>query len=123
MNRLIIIFLSFICCINCLFAQTMVFKPTSATIKDSQGSYTSQQFDCTSMLIEDNQTSVQVAIAGDKITLYPSKYNKDTYMTVVNQGSVEVTVVAFRSSSTKKIFLVTTTTRNGNKSVTIKFKP
>ena len=56
----------------------MLFKPTSATINDSQGSYTSEHFDCSNMSVTDNKTSVSIAIAGDKMTLYPNQYNKDT---------------------------------------------
>lgn len=101
----------------------MLFKPISATINDSQGSYTSEQFDCPNMLVNDNNTTVDIAIAGDKITLYPNQYNKDTYMSVVQQGDTEVKAVAYRSSSANKIYLVVITTRKGNKTVTINFKP
>ncbi len=101
----------------------MLFKPISATINDSQGSYTSEQFDCPNMLVNDNNTTVDIAIAGDKITLYPNQYNKDTYMSVVQQGNTEVKAVAYRSSSTNKIYLVVMTTQSENKSVTINFKP
>ncbi len=106
-----------------IFAQTMLFKPISATINDSQGNYTSEHFDCPNMLVNDNNTTVDIAIAGDKITLYPNQYNKDTYMSVVRQGNTEVKAVAYRSSSTNKIYLVVMTTQSENKSVTINFKP
>lgn len=106
-----------------MFAQSLVFKPTSATINDSQGSYTSEHFDCSNMLVTDNKASVSIAIAGDKITLYPNLYNKDTYIAVARQGNIELKIVAHRSSSSNNIFLVVMTTKNGDKSVTINFKP
>lgn len=106
-----------------IFAQTMVFKPTSATINDSQGSYTSEHFDCSIMFVTDNKTSVSIAIAGDKMTLYPNQYNKDTYIAIARQGNIELKIVAYRSSNSNNIFLVTMITKNGNKSVTINFKP
>lgn len=122
MKRLISFLLMQVCCATLMFAQTMVFKPTSATIKDQQGSYTSQQFDCPNMLVNDNNTTVDIAIAGDKMTLYPNQYNKDAYISVVQQGNTEVKAVAYRSSSSNKIYLVVMTTKYGDKSVTINFK-
>lgn len=124
MKKLSIFILMLFSCTTLMFAQTvtMVFKPTSATINDSQGSYTSQQFDCPNMLVNDNQTSVQIAIAGDIMNLYPTQYNKDTYINVVNHKNVEVKAVAYRSNNSNKIYLVVITTKNGNKSVVINFK-
>lgn len=82
MKRLISFLLMQVCCATLMFAQTMVFKPTSATINDSQGSYTSEHFNCSAMFVTDNKTSVSIAIAGDKMTLYPNQYNKDTYIAI-----------------------------------------
>ena len=112
-----------ICCTTLMIAQTMLFKPTSATINDSQGSYTSEHFDCSNMLVTDNKTSVSIAIAGDKMTLYPNQYNKDTYTAIARQGNIELKIVAYRSSDSNNIFLVTMTTKNEDQSVTINFKP
>lgn len=123
MKRFIFLLLMLVCVAVSTSAQTMLFKPTSATINDNQGSYTSQQFDCPNMLVNDNNATVDIAIAGSKITLYPNQYNKDAYMSVVQQGNTEVKAVAYRSSSSNKIYLVVMTTQNGNKSVTINFKP
>ena len=123
MKRLVLFLLLQTCCSIFMFAQSLVFKPTSATINDSQGSYTSDRFDCSNMLVTDNKTSVSIAIAGDKMTLYPNQYNKDTYIAVARQGNIELKIVAYRSSDYKNIFLVVMTTKNGNKSVTINFKP
>ena len=108
MKRLVLFLLLQTCCSIFMFAQSLVFKPTSATINDSQGSY---------------KTSVSIAIAGDKMTLYPNQYNKDTYIAVARQGNIELKIVAYRSSDSNNIFLVVMTTKNGNKSVTINFKP
>lgn len=105
-----------------MFAQTS-FKPTSATINDSQGSYTSQHFDCGNMIVTDNQDSVQISIGGNRMTLYSNRYNKDTYICTMIQGNIEVKTVAYRSSNSNKIYLVIMTTKNGNESVTINFKP
>ena len=49
--------------------------------------------------------------------------NKDTYTAIAHQGSIEVKAVAYRSSSSDKIYLIILTTKNGDKSVTINFKP
>ena len=123
MKRLVLFLLLQTCCSIFMFAQSLVFKPTSATINDSQGSYTSDRFDCSNMVVTDNKTSVSIAIAGDKMTLYPNQYNKDTYIAVARQGNIELKIVAYRSSDSNNIFLVVMTTKNGNKSVTINFKP
>ena len=66
---------------------------------------------------------LSIAIAGDKMTLYPNQYNKDTYIAIARQGNIELKIVAYRSSNSNNIFLVTMTTKNGNQSVTINFKP
>lgn len=68
MKRILLFILMQICCTTLMIAQTMLFKPTSATINDSQGSYTSEHFDCSNMSVTDNKTSVSIAIAGDKMT-------------------------------------------------------
>ena len=123
MKRLALFLLLQTCCSILMFAQALIFKPTSATINDSQGSYTSEHFDCSVMLVTDNRTSVSIAMAGDKMTLYPNQYNKDTYIAIARQGNIELKIVAYRSSNSNNIFLVTMTTKNGNQSVTINFKP
>lgn len=123
MKRLALFLLLQTCCSILMFAQALIFKPTSATINDSQGSYTSEHFDCSVMLVTDNRTSVSIAVAGDKMTLYPNQYNKDTYIAIARQGNIELKIVAYRSSNSNNIFLVTMTTKNGNQSVTINFKP
>lgn len=123
MKRLALFLLLQTCCSILMFAQALIFKPTSATINDSQGSYTSEHFNCSVMLVTDNRTSVSIAIAGDKMTLYPNQYNKDTYIAIARQGNIELKIVAYRSSNSNNIFLVTMTTKNGNQSVTINFKP
>ena len=123
MKRLALFLLLQTCCSILMFAQALIFKPTSATINDSQGSYTSEHFDRSVMLVTDNRTSVSIAIAGDKMTLYPNQYNKDTYIAIARQGNIELKIVAYRSSNSNNIFLVTMTTKNGNQSVTINFKP
>lgn len=123
MSRIIIFLAVQLFCATTMFAQTMIFKPTSATIEDNQGSYTTQQFDCSNIVVNDNITTVDVVIAGDKIILSPNQYNKDTYTAIAHQGSIEVKAVAYRSSSSNKIYLIILTTKNGDKSVTINFKP
>ena len=123
MSRIIIFLAVQLFCATTMFAQTMIFKPTSATIKDNQGSYTTQQFDCSNIVVNDNITTVDVVIAGDKIILSPNQYNKDTYTAIAHQGSIEVKAVAYRSSSSDKIYLIILTTKNGDKSVTINVKP
>lgn len=123
MKKVSLFILMQICCTTLMIAQTMLFKPISATINDNQGSYTSDRFDCSNMLVTDNKNSVSIAIAGDKMTLYTDQYNKDTYIAIVRQKNIELKIVAYRSSNSNNIFLVVMTTKNGNKSVTINFKP
>ena len=122
MSRIIRFLVVQLFCATTMFAQTMIFKPTSATIKDNQGSYTTQQFDCSNIVVNDNITTVDVVVAGDKITLSPNQYNKDTYVAIAHQGSIEVKAVAYRSSSSNKIYLIILMTKNGDESVTINFK-
>lgn len=122
MSRIIRFLVVQLFCATTMFAQTMIFKPTSATIKNNQGSYTTQQFDCSNIVVNDNITTVDVVVAGDKITLSPNQYNKDTYVAIAHQGSIEVKAVAYRSSSSNKIYLIILMTKNGDKSLTINFK-
>lgn len=123
MKRIFILLLMQIACVAFISAQTAVFKPISATIKDSQGSYTSQNFNCSNMVVGDKTTSVSVSFGGNKATLYPNQYNNDTYEATLSQGTTQVKIMAYRSSSTNKIYLIVMTTRKGNESLTIKFKP
>ena len=58
-----------------------------------------------------------------RVVIHPNQYNKDTYIAVARQGNIELKIVAYRSSDSNNIFLVVMTTKNGNKSVTINFKP
>ena len=122
MKRLVSILLLQTLCIVAMFAQVS-FKPTSATINDNQGSYTSQYFDCGNMVVTDNKNSILISLAGNRITLYPDEYNKDTYMHVTRQGNTEVKAFAFRSSNSSHIYLITITTKENERSIQISFSP
>ncbi len=117
----------FILCIFasiCASAQTL-FKPKSATIQDAQGSYTSQSFDCGNMVVNDYSSLIKVSVSGDTYTLNRSATNNDTYLFSQHKGNNKVELVAYRSSSSKKIYLVTLKIKwlNENRSITISFKP
>ncbi|WP_455587561.1 hypothetical protein [Bacteroides sp.] len=122
MKRLLLILLLQSLYIAATFAQ-VTFKPTSATIKDSQGTYTSNQFDCGNMVVTDNGNSIQISLAGDKMILYPTLNNSDTYTSTIQQGNITIKTVAFRSSNLHNIYLVTITSKKENGTITIYFKP
>lgn len=122
MKRLVSVLLLQTLCIAAMFAQ-VTFKPTSATINDNQGSYTSQHFDCGNMIVTDNKNSILISLAGNRMTLYSDEYNKDTYIHIARQGNTEVKAIAFRSSKSNHIYLITITTKEKERSIQISFAP
>ena len=99
------------------------FYPTSATINDAKGIYTSENFNCPSMTVIDQDTSVLIHWNGEKVPLQNSTYDVDTYRAYQSntQGSVEL--LAYRSSSSRSIYLVVVNMRMGNEKIKINFKP
>ena len=104
-----------------LFAQ-QTLVPVSATIKDAQGTYTSEYFDCPNMTVWDKEGSVMISWAGDEVPLKQSVFNKDTYKQFGTVDNQSVEIVAHRNSSTRKIFMVTVKMKIQQGSVTITIK-
>lgn len=103
------------------FSQT-TFRPVKATITDSQGTFTSSNFNCPNMVVYDKGNMVQLSWGGEIIPL--SKGNSSgTYVASQTKSGTTMRFVAYRSSNTGKIYLVICTTRSSNKSVEINFKP
>ena len=104
-------------------SSVVTFKPVSATLTDSQGSFTSQNFNCGNLYLVDKGNSLDITIAGDKFSLYSIGYSNDTYQFQASQSNQSIKFVAYRSSSTNKIYLVVSTTIMNGQKVVINFKP
>lgn len=103
------------------FCQT-TFRPVKATMSDIQGTFSSSTFDCPSMIVYDKGSSVQLSWGGERIPLYKGS-SPDTYVASQSKPGASMRFVAYRSSSTRKIYLVVCTTKYNGKSVDINFKP
>ena len=103
------------------FCQT-IFRPVKATITDIQGSFTSSNFNCPNMVVYDKGKIVQLSWGGENILLSKSS-SPDTYVASQSKSGTIMKFVAYRSSSTRKIYLVICTTKSNGKSVDIHFKP
>jgi hypothetical protein len=99
------------------------FKPVSATLTDELGNYTSDNFDSSNLFLVDNRSSLEVTIAGDKFTLFPIGYGKDTYQCEGKNQRGKVKFVAYRSSKTSAIYSIICTTLLDGKKIVIKYKP
>lgn len=112
-----------------LFATTLValcqttFRPVKATITDSQGSFTSSNFNCASMSVSDKGASVILSWGGENIPLNKDKYSPDTHSTSQSKNGTTVRFVAYRNSNTRKIYLVICTTIEPSRRTDIHFKP
>lgn len=104
-----------------IFCQT-TFRPVKATITDSQGSFTSSNFNCPNMVVYDKGNIIQLSWGGENIPLSKSN-SPDTYIASQSKSGVTIRFVAYRSSSTRKIYLIICTTKGDGKSVDIHFKP
>lgn len=105
------------------FAQT-TFKPVQATITDSQGRFTSQSFDCPNMIVNDKGSYVLLSWGGENIPLNKDSKSPDIYVASQTSSSgITMKFAAYRSSATRKIYLVICTTTNGSQKVEIDFKP
>ena len=101
----------------------MTYKPVSATLTDSKGSFTSTDFNCGNLYLIDRGHSIDVTIAGDKFSLHPIGYGNDTYQFLTSQLNQSIKLVAYRSSSTNKIYLVVSTTIINQQKIVINFRP
>lgn len=103
-----------------------IFYPQNATIIDSDGSHNFTSYDCPNMNVIDNGNTIGISWGGDNVVLNKSYINSDTYSAVSNTSSGKVTIKAFRSSASGKIYLVTVAMPNPTSDVlhiTINFKP
>ena len=100
----------------------LILKPVKATITDSQGSFTSSNFNCPNMVVYDKGSSVQLSWGGENIPLSKSS-SPDTYIASQSKSGTTMKFVAYRSSNTRKIYLVICTTKGNGRSVEINFKP
>lgn len=98
------------------------FRPVSSTISDSEGSFSSSDFDCPNMVVYDKGSSVQLSWGGEDIPLSKSS-SPDTYIASQSKSGTTMKFVAYRSSSTGRIYLVICTTKGNGKSIEINFKP
>lgn len=99
-----------------------IFMPVSATITDDQGTFSSSSFDCPNMLVYDKGDDVQLSWGGEIIPLNEGD-SPDIYITSQSKSGVTMRFVAYRSSSSRSIYLVICTTTGNGKSVEINFKP
>lgn len=120
MKRFSLLFLFFVFYVVA-FCQ-ITFRPVKATITDSQGSFTSSNFNCPNMVVYDKGNIVQLSWGGENIPLSKSN-SPGTYIASQTISGTTMRFVAYRSSNTGKIYLVICTTRSNNKSVEINFKP
>ena len=104
----------------------VTFYPKNTTIVDSEGSHNFTSYDCPNMNVTDNGNTVNIAWGGDNVILNESHSNSDTYTATGNTSRGKVTIKAFRSSTSGKIYLVTVVMPNPTSDVlhiTINFKP
>lgn len=113
-----------LCLVMCATAFAQVtFKPTKAILTDSQGTNESSNFNFPSMKVEDKETYVVAYFNGETIKMYSDKNSPDTYISSQSGNGISMKFVAYRSSNTKKIYLVVFTTIRGKERVSVHFKP
>jgi hypothetical protein len=103
------------------YSQT-TFRPVKATISDSEGTFSSSSFNCPNMIVYDKGHTVLLTWGGESISLNKSN-SPDTYVASQSKSGTIIRFVAYRSSSTKRIYLVICTTKSNGQSVVINFKP
>ena len=106
--------------------RTNIFKPGNATVVDNTGSHNFTSYDCPNMTVVDLNSSVKITWGGDTVVLSPDNSTKSSYTASSNTSRGRVTIKAYRSSRTGKIYLVTVNMPNpsyGVSDITINFKP
>ena len=103
-------------------ATRSTFRPVSATISDSEGTFTSSDFDCPNMIVYDEGNSVQLSWGGETIPLNEAG-SPDTYVASQTKSGTTMKFVGYRSSSSGRIYLVICTTIDTERTVEINFKP
>lgn len=104
------------------FCQT-AFRPVKATLSDNQGTFSSANFNCASMYVSDKSSSVLLSWGGENIPLTKDKQSPDTYSTSQSKNGITIKFVSYRSSNTRKIYLVICTCIYNSKRLDIHFKP
>lgn len=104
-------------------AHAETFYPRSATIRDSQGTFTSQSFDSPAMSVNDYKSNVSISWGGNQVILNKTKVDPYTYEMSQNIQGMQLTITAYRSSQSSKIYLVTVLQKTSEGSITINFKP
>lgn len=106
--------------------ESITFRPRNANIVDLEGSHNFTSYDCPNMNVIDKKESIDISWGGDKVILHRNSYNEDTYTATGNSSRGIITVRAFRSSASEKIYLITVAMPNPTpdvKHITINFKP
>lgn len=104
----------------------ITFKPQNAIVVDTEGSHNFTSYDCPNMNVTDNGNTISISWGGDSVVLNKSHTNSDTYIAIGNTSRGKVTIKAFRSSASGKIYPVTVAMPNPTpdvKQITINFKP
>lgn len=119
MKKIVVILLLLVGAIA--YAET--FYPKSATIRDSQGTFTSHSFDSPAMNVTDYKSSVLINWGGNQAILNQNRVSPHTYEISQNIQGIQLIITAYRSSQSSKIYLVTVQQKTNTGSVTINFKP
>ena len=107
----------------CNVATADIFYPQEATISDAQGSFTSKSFDSPTMSVIDNGSSVNINWGGNSAKLYTNRESPNTYEVTQTYKGQTIKIIAYRSSQSAKIYLVTVFQKSSEGSVKINFKP
>lgn len=104
-------------------ASAEIFYPKEATISDAQGSFTSQSFDSPAMSVADKGSSVSVNWGGSAFNLYPNRESPSTYEAIYNYQGQYIKILAYRSTKSSKIYLITIMMQSNGATSKINFKP
>lgn len=104
----------------------VTFYPQNATIVDSEGHHSFGSYDAPNMNVTDKYKFVKVSWGGNEVVLNETENNEDTYFASTETSKGKLTIIAYRSSRSEKIYLVTVQMPNPTPNVdyiTINFKP
>lgn len=121
MKKFFILYLVLILSIH-TFGQS-IFRPTKATIYDSQGQFSSTNFNCPNMKVYDKGSYVLAYWGGETIKLYRDKNDANFYSDSQTKYGTTIRIAAYRSSNTRKIYLVIVSTISNSQRTDINFKP
>lgn len=105
-----------------IFGQN-IFRPIKATIYDSQGQFSSINFNCPNMKVYDKGSHVLAYWGGETIKLYRDKNDANFYSDSQTKYGTTIKIAAYRSSNTRKIYLVIVSTISNSQRTDINFKP